>query len=126
MSGPIVVPTLVDIAKKTMPSPNRDLGTILLDIVKTKIVSILNPIPCSALMNIKNPMESFTKVRAIVPMKYRREIMRSNFILTFWIITLAKKRVISDAVIKVVVIIPAIVGLSLMVDTKIGKPAVII
>ena len=52
--------------------------------------------------------------------------MRSNFILTFWIITLAKKRVISDAVIKVVVMVPAIAGLSLMVDTKIGKPAVII
>ncbi len=69
ISGPIVVPTLVDIAKKTMPSPNRDLGTILLDIVKTKIVSILNPIPCSALMNIKNPMESFKKVSPIVPKK---------------------------------------------------------
>ena len=52
--------------------------------------------------------------------------MRSNFIFTFWIMTLAKKRVISDANIKVVVMIPAIAGLSLMVDTKIGKPAVII
>ena len=52
--------------------------------------------------------------------------MRSSFIFTFWIMTLAKKRVISDAVIKVVVMIPAIAGLSLMVDTKIGKPAVII
>ena len=40
--------------------------------------------------------------------------------------TLAKKRVINDAVINVEVIIPAIAGLSLMVDTKIGKPAVII
>ena len=67
ISGPIVVPTLVDIAKKTMPSPNRDLGTILLDIVKTKIVSILNPIPCSARMKIKNPIDWFTKVRPIVP-----------------------------------------------------------
>ena len=52
--------------------------------------------------------------------------MRSNFIFTFWIMTLAKKRVISDANIKVVVMIPAIAGLSLMVDTKMGKPAVII
>ena len=57
ISGPIVVPTLVDMAKKTMPSPKRDLGTILLEIVKTKIVSILNPMPCSARMTIKNPME---------------------------------------------------------------------
>ena len=51
--------------------------------------------------------------------------MSSNFILTFWIMTLAKNRVMSDAVIKVEVMIPANAGLLLMVDTKIGKPAVI-
>ncbi len=48
IGGLIVVPTLVDIAKKTMPSPNRDLGTILLDMVNTNIVSMLKPIPCSS------------------------------------------------------------------------------
>ena len=52
--------------------------------------------------------------------------MRSNFIFTFWIMTLAKKRVINDATIKVVVMIPAIAGFLVMVDTKMGKPAVII
>ena len=126
ISGPNVVPTLVDMAKKTIPSPKRDLGTMLLEIVKTKMVSILNPIPCSARMNIKNPIELFTKARAIVPKKYIREITRSHFIFTFWMITLAKKRVMSEASINVVVMIPAIAGLSLIVDTKIGKPAVII
>ena len=37
---------------------------------------------------------------------------------TFWIMTLPKKRVISDAVIKVVVMIPTFAGLSLIVIQK--------
>ncbi len=69
ISGPSADPTLVDSAKKTMPSPNLDLGTILLDIVKTELVSIQNPIPCNARMPIKKMMESFTKVRPIVHKK---------------------------------------------------------
>jgi len=52
--------------------------------------------------------------------------MSNNFLLNFWIMTLAKKRVTKDAVINVVVIIPAIAGLLVTVATKIGKAAVII
>ena len=98
---------------------------MLLDIVKTKFVSIQNPIPCSALMNIRNPTDSFTKSKRDCATKIKKGNNEQQFHINFLDNYTWKSSVISDAVIKVEVMMPAIAGLSLIVATKIGKPAVI-